>query len=170
MIPYFTQVSDPEELTADGTCLIISEHSATQCYATGPKYMTFLDPVTLDLTADGILQTTEAMKHAWKIEKQESGMYSLFSNELKQFAGAPGAITANDYGKFWFTNGIADEQERRLIFHLEITVDALQATIRTRRMEDCCFMYNSTSGLRWFCPCTSQTAGARPVNLYKLQE
>lgn len=170
VIPYFTQVSDAEELTADGTYLIVTEHSATQCYATGPKNMTFLDPVTLDLAPDGILQTTEAMKHTWKIEKQESGMYSLFSNELNQFVGAPGAITANDYGKFWFANEIADEEERRLIFHWEITVDAKQATIRTRRMEDCYFMYNGSSNLRWFCPCTSRTAGARPVNIYKLRE
>ncbi len=170
VIPWFTQVVDVAEITADGTYLIVTDHSATQCYATGAKSMTYLTPVALDLTPEGIRQTAEVMKHTWKIEKQESGMFSLFSNELNQFVGAPGAIIGNDYGKFWFTAAIADDPDQQLIYHWDITVDAPQATVKSRRMEDCYFMYKGADYVDWFCPCTSQTNGAKPIRIFKMRE
>ena len=169
VIPYFTQVTDLSELTDDGTYLIVTDRSATQCYATGPKSMTFFTPVALDLTAEGILCTSEVMKHTWRIGKHEAtGMYSLWSNEIGQYAGAPGAIMSSDYGKFWFDPEIGDDESSILTYYWEIDVDEQSATVQTRRMEDCRFMYKSS--VQYFCPCTSQTSGAQPIRIFKLRE
>lgn len=171
VIPYFTQVTDAAELTADGSYLIVSELSGTECFAAGAKDMTYLSPVILAVTDKGIVGTSEVMKHTWKIEKHESsGRYSLFSNEVNQFIGAPGAIMVNDYGKFWFASTLADDDTAKLTYHWEITVTDQQATVKTLRMDDCYFMYNSTSSIRYFCPCTSETVGAKPVKIFKMRE
>ena len=169
VIPYFTQVTDLSELTDDGTYLIVTDRSATQCYATGPKSMTFFMPVALDLTEEGILCTDEVMKHTWKIGKHEAtGMYSLWSKEIGQYVGAPGAILSSDYGKFWFDPEIGDDESSILTYYWEIAVDEQSATVQTRRMEDCRFMYKSS--VQYFCPCTSQTSGAQPIRIFKLRE
>lgn len=168
--PYFTMLTDVADLSADAAYLIVTDHSETECYAAGPKNMTYLNPVTLLLTPDGIEQTPEVMKYTWRIEKHEdTGMFTLYSDALEQYVGSPGAIIGSDYGKFWFAAAIDDDPESIQIYGWDITVEQGLATIKTRRMEDCYFMYKAGSYTDWFCPCTSLTEGARQVRIYKLR-